>query len=122
MKRLYAALGFFLILLLLAVLGYFFGPQFLDSFRQDPVQQNITPSVEIPVDRPLTKEEQKDLLDELAPENPIDTPEEFEEQINLLEQLQNEQETSSDLEQLEALQVETSADAQLELLEQLQSQ
>jgi len=71
----------------------------------------------------LSKEEQVEVLEELAPEELIDTEEEISEEVRLLDELQNQTPTESAqgaLDQLNALQ-DQSVQEQLDLLEQLQN-
>mgnify|MGYP000663394773 FL=1 len=122
MKRLFAAVILFLLLLFVAILTYFFGDQITTIFNQDPVQQQITENqINISGQRPLSKVEQKKVLDELLPQNVIDTKEEFEEQVDLLDQLQQQAPVNNDVNILNQLQGQTSTEQQLKQLEALQN-
>jgi len=122
MKRLYIAIITFFILLLLAVAVYFLGSLLPNTVDQSGTnQQNLTIQEIIPEPEQLTKEEQKEVLDELLPEELVETQEEIDEQVNLLNQLQNEAPQNDALDLLNQLGGNTSTEEQLRQLEALQN-
>jgi len=117
---LYTSILIFVLLLVLSILVYLFYPAFVEFINKD-VDTNI-PTTEITNEETvMTKEEQVDLLQEMAPENSIDTPEEMEAEVEKLDELQNNSNNQSDADQLNQLQGESSTEAQLRQLEALQN-
>lgn len=122
MKKLYIAIFLFLFLVLVSVLVYFLGPTVSNLLKPENIQENTNNIIQnIDNDQPLTKEEQRDVLRELAPENPIDTQEEIDEQLRLLEQLQNDSSSNTDVNILNQPQGDVSIQEQLNKLEELQN-
>jgi len=89
---------------------------------QDWSQQNLKEIQTNPSDAPsLSKEEQKEILDDLLPQDVVDTEQEFNEQIKLLEELQEVASQNSDIDLLNQLQNQVSTEEQLRQLESLQN-
>ena len=122
MKRLYVAILFFLVILISTLISYFFGDQIMRVVPQDWSQQNLKEIQTNPSDAPsLSKEEQKEILDDLLPQDVVDTEQEFNEQIKLLEELQEVASQNSDIDLLNQLQNQVSTEEQLRQLESLQN-
>jgi hypothetical protein len=75
-----------IIILGVAYAAYYFGVELRQEVDtviiEEPVEEN----------RPLTEEEQLEILEEMEPDNPTDTPEERQRDIDILDQLMNQQE------------------------------
>ncbi len=119
MKKFYTAVVLFCFLVVFAVLYYFFGQSIVQIFDEVvSVQENTTIVDE--ENEVINREEQVELLEELAPENPIDTPEEIREEVERLNELQN-TDTQVDVDIFSELQGENNTEAQLRLLQELNS-
>ena len=78
----------FIALALLAVFWYFFGATIISLFNNASVIEVAPNFTQEEIQTTQTKEEQREILEELAPEDPVDTQIEIDAQVELLKQLQ----------------------------------
>ncbi len=121
MRQIYIAFFGFIILVILALLWYFFGTSLLSFFERPtaPIQNPVVQELELAKPTVRTKEQERELLNDLLPTEVVDTPEEIAQEINRLDALQQGSASQSALDQLNALTGDNSVREQELLLDEL---